>query len=214
MQVSGHFERVETLFKFFHTPPKRVHGEKKFVSFVAAASDAGKDPSLSWSFGSSLSSPTGQPPDDKTLKLRNFIKPSVCTICGNCMAAVSKSPDTKYSHLLLTLTQLYRDQDFIKSVFSSLDSNHRRVIVRQLGSNPLKQKLLTLCSILTKAARLDSVSPESAKFTENVLETVVLLLDGHLVDSSSAVLLLNEIIKVQKSTCIHLTFYTVYMHVL
>ena len=197
VQVSRYFERVEMLFKFFHTPSKRVRGEnKKSVSFVAAAGDAGKEPSLSWSFGSRSSSPTSQPPDEKTLKLRSFIKPSVCTISGNCVAAVSGSPDTKYSHLLLTLTRLFGDQDFVKSVFSSLDSNHHRLIVRQLGNHPLKQKLLTLCSLLTKAARLDSVSPQSAKFTENILESLVLLLDGHLVDSSSAVLLLGEVIKV------------------
>lgn len=203
------------MFKFFHTPPKRVRGEKKkFVSFVAAAGDADKDPSLSWSFSSTSSSSTSQPPDEKTLKLRGFIKPSVCTICGNCMAAVSRSLDTKYSHLLLVLIQLFRDQDFVKSVFSSLDSNHHRLIVRQLRNHPLKQKLLTLCSVLTKAARLDSVSPQSAKFTENILESLVLLLDGHLVDSTSAVMLLGEIIKVYSLQNVHTSCnsHTVHVH--
>ena len=70
------------------------------------------------------------------------------------------------------------------------------MIVQQLGNHPLKQKLLIVCSLLTKAARLDQLGPESAEFTENILESLVLLLDDHLVDSSSAVMLLSEIVKV------------------
>lgn len=190
------------MFKFFHTPPKKSRGEqKKFVSFLAAAGDVTKDLSLSSSFGSSLSS-TAQPPDEKTLQVRNFIRPAVCTLCGNCIAAVRESPDTNYSHLLLTLMHLFKDQDFVKSVFTSLDSNHHRLIARQCGNHPLKQKLLSLCSLLTKAARLDSLAPERAKFTDNILESVVLLLDDHLVESSSAVLLLSEIVKVCIRVCV------------
>lgn len=136
------------------------------------------------------------PPDDEIRRIRDFIKPSVCTLCGNCIAAVSRGQDVNYSRLLLTLIQLYKDKDLVKSVFSSLDSNHHPVIVKQLGHHPLKQKLLIICSLLTKAARLDEVGPDSATFTENILESLVLLLDGHLVDSSSAVLLLSEIVKV------------------
>ena len=134
--------------------------------------------------------------DERTLQVRNFIKPSMCTLCSNCVAAVSRCQDNNYSHLLLTLVHLFKDQDFVKSMFSSLDSNHHRVIVRQKGHHPLRQKLLVVCSVLTKAARLKSLSPESATFTENVLESLVELLDGNLVDSSSAVMLLSEIVKV------------------
>ena len=153
------------------------------------------------SFSSGLKLPTANTrtlpvPDEKTKQIRDFIKPSVCTLCGNCIAAVSRDRDANYSHLLFTLIRLYKDKDLVKSVFSSLDSNHHRVIVKQLGNHPLKRKLLIVCSLLTKAARLDALGPESATFTENILESLVLLLDGHLVDSSSAVLLLSEIIKV------------------
>jgi hypothetical protein len=163
---------------------------------------------LSSSFSSGLKPPTSRgitqappapPPDEKTKQIRDFIKPSVCTLCGNCIAAVNRDPDTNYSHFLLTLVRLYRDKDLVKSVFSSLDSNHHPVIVRQLGNHPLKQKLLIVCSLLTKAARLDVLGPESAEFTEHILESLVLLLDDHLVDSSSAVMLLSEIVKV--GTC-------------
>ena len=101
--------------------------------------------------------------------------------------------------MLLTVIQLYKDKDLVKSVFSSLDSNHHRVIVKQLGNHPLKQKLLIVCSVLTKAARLNALGPDSAVFTKNILESLVLLLDNHLVDSSSAVMLLSEVVKV--STC-------------
>ena len=162
---------------------------------------------LSSSFNSGLKPPTSRtitqapPPDEKTKQIRDFIKPSVCTLCGNCIAAVSRDPDTNYSHFLLILVQLYKDKDLVKSVFSSLDSNHHPVIVQQLGNHPLKRKLLIVCSLLTKAARLDQLGPESAKFTENILESLVLLLDDHLVDSSSAVMLLSEIIKVSTCKC-------------
>ena len=157
---------------------------------------------LSSSFSSGLKLPASRaitqapPPDEKTKQIRDFIKPSVCTLCGNCIAAVSRDLDTNHSHFLLTLVRLYKDKDLVKSVFSSLDSNHHPVIVRQLGNHPLKQKLLIVCSLLTKAARLDQLGPESAEFTENILESLVLLLDDHLVDSSSAVMLLSEIVKV------------------
>ena len=142
-------------------------------------------------------------PDEKTKRIREFVKPSVCTLCGNCIAAVSRKLDTDFSHLLLVLIGLYKDKDLVKSVFSSLDSNHHRVIVRQLGNHPLRQKLLIVCSLLTKAARLDKLGPESAEFTENILESLVLLLDEDLVDSSSAVMLLHEIVKVSQSVCTH-----------
>ena len=196
-------------------------GQKKFVNFISAAQGSSKNPLsasfsgfassttaaassqqlLSSSFSSGLKPLTIRPPapDEKTKQIREFIKPSVCTLCGNCIAAVSRDRDTNYSHLLLTLMQLYMDKDLVKSVFSSLDSNHHPVIVKQLGNNPLKQKLLILCSVLTKSARLDALDPESATFTENILESLVLLLDSHLVDSSSAVLLLSEIVKVSYS---------------
>lgn len=210
----------------FHTPPKKGRGsdQKKFVNFVSAAQGSGQNllsasfggfPSsatrtagsssqlLSSSFSSGLKPPrvTSQAPapDEKTKQIREFIKPSVCTLCGNCIAAVSQNQDTNYSHLLLTVIQLYKDKDLVKSVFSSLDSNHHRVIVKQLGNHPLKQKLLIVCSVLTKAARLNALGPDSVVFTENILESLVLLLDNHLVDSSSAVMLLSEIVKV--STC-------------
>lgn len=196
MQVGSSFERVETLVKFFHTPPSKTRGvEKKLVTFVAETGGS-ETPSCS---SSSRSKSQQQPVDERTKLTRDFLKPSVSTLCGKSIAAVSQSQDTNYSHLLLTLIQLYKDQGFIKSVFSSLDSSHHSVIVKQVGDHlPKEKKLLVLCSLLTKAARLDVLSPGSAKFTENILESLVLLLDGNLVDSSSAVLLLSEIIKVKR----------------
>ena len=212
--MNMYFDRVETLVKFFHMPPKRYQTrQKKFVSFMAVA-ERGRSPSpsASSSFGSSLS---GSQQLDKTTELsRSFIKPSVCTLCGNCFAAVSRSQDINCSHLLLTLVKHYVGQDFVKSVFSSLDTNHHRVLLRQAGSHPLKQKLLTLSSILTKSARLESLCAESAKFTENVLESLVYLLDGHLVDSASSVMLMSEIVKVQCSNdyfSVHVTCMYMYM---
>ena len=191
-----YFDRVDTLVRFFHTPPKRYQGRagKKFVSFMAAAERSrSKSPSSSSSFGSL----SGSQPVDKTTEMtRSFIKPTFCTLCGNCFAAVSESQDVNCSRLLLTLVQHFASQDFVKSVFSSLDTNHHRVLLKQAGNNPLKQKLLTLCSILTKAARLETLCAESAKFTENLLESLVYLLDGHLVDSASAEMLMSEIVKV------------------
>ena len=221
--MTMYFDRVETMVKFFHTPPKRYQsGQKKFVSFMAAA-ERGRSPSPSpsSSFGSLSSSLSGSQQLDKTTEQsRNFIKPSVCTLCGNCFAAVSRSQDVNCSRLLLTLVKHFVGQDFVKSVFSSLDTNHHRVLLRQAGSHPLKQKLLTLCSILAKSARLESLCPESAKFTENVLESLVYMLDGHLVDSASSVMLMSEIVKVQCSnyyfavhvTCMYMYIY-MYMYV-
>lgn len=189
-QISTYFERIGTLVKFFHTLPDKVKGErKKVVNFVVAA--GGNKTLPSSSVGSNSV-------DERTVQVRNFIKPSICTLCGNCIAAVSRCQDTNYSHLLLTTVRLFISQDFVKSVFSSLDTNHHRILVKQKGSHPLRQKLLTVCSLLTKAAKLDSLSTDTATctFTEDILESLVLLLNDRLVDSSSAVMLLSEVVKV------------------
>ena len=71
-----------------------------FGGFSSAATTRTADSSsqqlLSSSFSSGLKPPASRTmaqapaPDEKTKQIRDFIKPSVCTLCGNCIAAVSR----------------------------------------------------------------------------------------------------------------------------
>ena len=133
--------------------------------------------------------------DDAT---REFIAPTICSLCGNSIAAISDSVNLNHSHLLLTMTRLYADKVLIKSVYSFLESNHNRLIKEHRGDleKALKKKLLTLCTILSRASRFEEGLLAHPKYTENVIEAMLVLLNCDLVNSESASMFLSELVKV------------------
>ncbi len=131
--------------------------------------------------------------DDAT---REFIAPTICSLCSSSISAVSMSVDTNYSNLLLTMVRLYANRTLIKAVFSSLESNQAHLIKEYRGEKILKKKLLILCMILSKAARFEKGLVDHPEFTANILETILLLLQCDLVDTSSSNSFFSELIKV------------------
>lgn len=128
--------------------------------------------------------------------IRDFIAPTICSLCSDSIAAVSREVDVNHSKLLLTMVRLYANPTLVRSVFSALESNHSQLIREYRGERILKQKLLVMCTVLSKAARLERGLREHAQFSEDVVEAVLLLLKCDMVDSSSAFLFLSELSKV------------------
>ena len=134
---------------------------------------------------------------------RQFMAPAICSLCALSIEAVSSSVNLNHSQLLLTMVRLYADISLIQAVFSCLESNYLYLIKEYRGEKILKKKLLIICTILTKAARIEKGVVEHTKFTENIVESIILLLQFELVDCTSAALFLSEIMKVMDSfSCI------------
>lgn len=128
--------------------------------------------------------------------LRDYIAPTICSLCSNSIAAVSREVDPNHSQLLLTMVRLYANRTLVMAVFSSLESSHLQLLREYRGEKVLQKKLLVICTVLSKAARLETGLAEHPRFTEDIVESVLLLLKCDLVDTPSAGLLLAELVKV------------------
>lgn len=131
--------------------------------------------------------------------IRDFIAPTICSLCSNSIAAVSYSVDVHHGQLLLTMMRLYANTTLVKSVYSSLHSNHPQLLREHRGEKVLRKKLLVIVRMLFKAARLESGVVDHPQFTEDVLESsLILLLKCDLIDVASASSLLCQLVKVRK----------------
>ena len=139
---------------------------------------------------------TTTPKQLSTESSKQFMQPTVCTICADCIAAIVGAPDTNYSQLLLTLLRSFADKILVKSVFSSLDANYYYLMQTHKDRKTLQQKLLILCMLLAKAARLEELSVESAGFTESVLACIVALITFGEIGVDSASMFFEELCKV------------------
>lgn len=128
--------------------------------------------------------------------IRDFIAPTICSLCSNSIAAVSWEVDANHSHLLLTMVRLYANSTLVRAVYSALESNHLQLIREYHGEKLLKKKLLVICTVLSKAARFERGLWDHPRFTEDIVEAILILLKCDLVDAGSASLLLTELIKV------------------
>ena len=71
-----------------------------------------------------------------------------------------------------------------------------------MGEKVLKQKLLVICMVLVKGARLGEGLETHPHFTENIVEAVLLLLKCDLVDTGSSSLYLSELVQVCVCVCV------------
>lgn len=94
------------------------------------------------------------------------------------------------------MCRLYANKTLIRSVFSSLESNHPHLIREYREEKLLQKKLLVICTVLSRAARFESIT-EHAQFTENIVEGIMLLLKCDLVEPKSAGMLISEMLKVR-----------------
>lgn len=92
--------------------------------------------------------------------------------------------------------RLYSNGTLVKSVFSSLESNHFHLIREFCGEKLLSKKMLVICTVLSRAARLERGLWDHPNFTVDILEAILILLKCDLVDRGSAGLLVTELIKV------------------
>lgn len=175
------------LLKNFHSSPTSTTTIQKSVSFAPNGTKEKKHLKTYQLFHTDKSAESS----------KQFMQPTVCTICAECIAAVVGAPDKNYSHLLLTLLRSYADKTLVKSVFSSLDANYYYLMQSHKDRRTLQQKLLILCTLLNKAARLnEEMSLESSEFTEDVLACMVVLITCGEVDIDSASMFFEELCKV------------------
>ncbi len=129
--------------------------------------------------------------------VRNFIAPTICSLCSCSIAEVSSAPHLRHSQLLLTMLRLYTTKSLIKAVFSSLESSHAHLLRDHRGERVLHKKLLIICGILSKAARVrgDGMS-EHPEFSSNIVEAILLLIKSEFVEKESACVYLTEFVKV------------------
>ena len=133
---------------------------------------------------------------------RDFIAPTICSLCSNSIAAVSWGVETHHAQLLLTMVRLYANKTLIRSVYSSLESNHSQLMPEYMGEKVLKEKLLVICMVLVKGAQLGEGLETHPHFTENIVEAVLLLLKCDLVDTGSSSLYLSELVQVCVCVCV------------
>ena len=123
-----------------------------------------------------------------------FIQPTVCALCVKCISEVCGSKSVKHSELLVTLLELYGDKELVRSLYTSLESDHAPVVKQPSGD-----KLLVLCATLLKSLDLKGLrdsSDNARRFTENVMECLVLLLYCGLVEKESIAMFFSELAKV------------------
>lgn len=128
-----------------------------------------------------------------------FVHPTVCSLCVNCIAEVCGFASLQHCELLCTLLRQYGNSSLVKAICGYLEAGYSHLL--RHGDNAGGRegnKLLVLSSSLLRAANLDSLnqSSESIKLTESVMESVVLLLYCDLVELRSAALFLSELAKV------------------
>ena len=136
--------------------------------------------------------------------IRDFVAPTICSLCSDSIASVTCSVDANHAQLLLTMVRLYGNRALVRSVFSAMESSHTHLLRDFRGEHHiLKKKLLVICTVLVKAARLDEgcgggqALRDHTDFTADIMESVLLLLKCELVDCDSSKLFLVEIIKVR-----------------
>lgn len=93
---------------------------------------------------------------------------------------------------------MYANKTLIRSVFSSLESNHPHLIREYREEKLLQKKLLVICTVMSKAARFEEIA-EHTQFSENIVEGIMLLLKCDLVEPKSAGMLISEMLKVSGS---------------
>ena len=129
--------------------------------------------------------------------VQNFIAPTVCSLCGSSIATVSYTPHLLHSQLLLTMVRLYSNKSLIMAIFSTLESNYSILMKEHRGDRRLQQKLLIICKILTKAARVDKKGMvDHPEFCSNMIETMLVLIRSDCEDVNSIILFVSEYIKV------------------
>jgi len=130
--------------------------------------------------------------------VREFIAPTICSLCSCSIAEVSSAPHLLHSQLLLTMLRLYVSKSLIKAVFSSLESTQAHLLRDHRDEKMLHKKLLIICSILSKAARIRGRGmSEHPEFCCNVVEAILVLIKSEFVEAASASMFLAEFIKVQ-----------------
>jgi len=188
VQVS--FTRLGELFKCVCSPPKRTALEKKSVAF----SDSSPKPETN-------RTDMVVEQEDSSEHIVTFMWPAMCSVCAKTIAEVFLSAAESHSSLLLSLLHTYGDnKSLVKSVYSSLVANHPSVLLPAKSTSSDEQKLLVICATLSKALSSERLLSDSL-LTENVTESVILLLYCGLVDEDSAVMFLNELVKVSPYRC-------------
>jgi len=188
VQVS--FTRLGELFKCVRSPPKRTALEKKSVAF----SDSSPKPETN-------RTDMVVEQEDSSEHIVTFMWPAMCSVCAKTIAEVFLFAAESHSSLLLSLLHTYGDnKSLVKSVYSSLVANHPSVLLPAKSTSSDEQKLLVICATLSKALSSERLLSDSL-LTENVTESVILLLYCGLVDEDSAVMFLNELVKVSPYRC-------------
>lgn len=215
IHTQNNFARVGSLLKCIFSHSLWSAMERKTVSFTAGPQvpvrkflDA-RDNNYSMPAGKEVELKC----DEAT---RDFIAPTICSLCSNSIAAVSWGVETHHAQLLLTMVRLYANKTLIRSVFSSLESNHSQLMREYMGEKVLKQKLLVICMVLVKGAQLGEGLDTHAHFTENIVEAVLLLLKCDLVDTVSSCLYLSQLVQVSVCVCVcihtHVHMYYIHMY--
>ena len=186
------FTRLGELFKSLHSPPKRTASEKKTVTFPDSDSKPCENDS----------SVAGDH-ESQSEHIVQFMWPAVCSICAKNIAEVCLSAAENHSSLLLTLLQTYGgNKSLLKSVYGYLEANHPSVLPPQSKSpGGEDHQLLVLCVTLSKAMSSEGLLLDSLA-TENVAESVIILLYSGLVDEDSAHMFLSELVKVSVCVCV------------
>lgn len=188
-------------------------GKRKTVCF---SSPAEFRPSLktrrsSLQFSPSRQSTTTIRQDDAVVDIvvRDFVAPTVCSLCGNSIAAVSLSLHVLHSRLLLTMLRLFSNASLIKAVFSTLESNHSFLMRDYRGDRRLQQKPLIICRILSKAARVENGGvAKHPEFSANVIDSMLCITKSDFSDIKSISFFLSEYVKV--GCCFLFCFFLVY----
>ena len=193
--MQSKFSRVKSFLKCFLSHSVWDNQERRKTVHFSLDSE----PSVKELLSSSHQSAATQEEDiSRDNAVCDFIAPTVCSLCSDSMASVSHSSHLLHSRFLLALLHLHCTPSLIKAIFSSLESNHS-VLIREFRKEQwLTQRLLILCSILTKAARVDdggiSVHPE---FTANLIESMLLLIKCDTAEMKSISVFLSDYIKVR-----------------
>ena len=193
--AQGNFSRVGSLLKCFFSHTLWSNLERKTVREPSCdeLSVTNLLPQQQQQSGSTREQ-RDQTCDDS---VRDFIAPTICSLCSCSIAEVSSAPHLLHSQLLLTMLRLYTTKSLIKAVFSSLQSSQAHLLREHRGEKMLHKKLLIICGILNKAARAKGQEiSEHPKFSSNVIEAIMLLIKSDFVETTSASMFLSEFIKV------------------